>query len=67
MFNSPTDDNCLVGRYNFNNFSIMKNKLTNAFEVIFTSKFAERLSIGIVVSGVAFIVIRVVTSLIKRS
>ena len=45
----------------------MKNKLTNALEVIFTSKLAERLSIGIVVAGVAFIIIRVLMSIIERS
>jgi hypothetical protein len=45
----------------------MRNKLINALEVIFTSKLAERLSIGIVVAGVAFIVIRVVMSIIERA
>ena len=67
MFNSPTNDCGLMGRYNFNNFDVMKNKLINALEVIFTSKLAERLSIGIVVAGVAFIIIRVVMSIIERA
>jgi len=67
VFNYPTNDDCLVGRYNFNSISIMRNKLINALEVIFTSKLAERLSIGIVVAGVAFIVIRVVMSIIERA
>ena len=44
----------------------MKEKLTNAMEVIFTSKFAEKLSIGIVVAGVAYFIISVLTSIITR-